>query len=537
MILLGECRALLPVLLRDNWRRGSKERFGRLFVAGTFLFFGLLVAFGVAATLELQDERLRRNLLNLLAALGVLAWLVMTIVGRLEMSRHFDFRGLFVLPVQFRTLYALRVVAGLTGPWLALFGPSILYLLVARTAGPSSAAVALLATIALAVLLGRLVALVLLKLDDLTASWMTTAALLVLALAAAFAVEPVMKDRALDLTEQPVVELIADQVRESRVLTAAGYLPGGLLAAIFEAPRDLGVNLARLVALCLVAAGCMLVEYRILRKESYVPSTRRGDVAGVHLPLARILRRARRLGPSTCLTLIEFDSAMRLKWVRGILLLGVFLAPLVQTGRLLGIVQALVITGFLLGLRNNVYGVAHRSIGERFLLPVRLVDLATAAGKSLTLFPALIFGVAVAWAWQRVGWPGWGTFALWLALPAGILIGGYGFRGGSSVRRPPAGGLGPYAMKLPSAPAGFGAAVCFFGVAIGTPFLLESLARDVSWGPPMAVVGGLALILCAPALGVLLARAADRVARADPHRILDSLADRREEDRAPGLAG
>ncbi len=537
MILLGECRALLPVLLRDNWRRGSKERFGRLFVAGSFLFVGLLAAFGVAATFELQDERLRRNTLNLLAALGVLAWLVTTIVGRLEMSRHFDFRGLLALPVQFRTLYALRVGAGLTGPWLALFGPAILYVLVARTSGLLTAVLALFATVAVAVLLGRLVALVLLKLDDLNASWRTTAALLVLALAGAFAVEPVMKDRALDLTDQPVIELIADEVRESRVLAAAGYLPGGLVAAIFEAPRDVGANLARLVVLWLAAAGCMLVEYRLLRNERPILSARTGEIAGVHLPLARILRRAKRVRPSTCLTLIEFDGMMRLKWVRGILLLGGFLAPLVQTGRLLGIVQALIITGFLLGLRNNVYGVAHRSIGERFLLPVRLVDLATAAGKSLTLFPAFIFGVAVAWAWQRVGWPGWGTFALWLALPAGILIGGSGFGAYSSVRWPYAVDLGPYAMKMQPSPGGLGATVCFFGFAIGTPFLLESLAPSVSWGPPMAVVGGLALILCALALGVLVARAADRVARVDPHRILDSLADRREEDRAPGLAG
>ena len=537
MILLGECRALLPVLLRDNWRRGSKERFGRLFLAGFFLFVGLLAAFGVAATFELQDERLRRNTLNLLAALGVLAWLVTTIVGRLEMSRHFDFRGLLALPVQFRTLYALRVGAGLTGPWLALFGPAILYVLVARTSGLLTAVLALFAMVAVAVLLGRLVALVLLKLDDLNASWRTTAALLVLALAGAFAVEPVMKDRALDLTDQPVIELIADEVRESRVLAAAGYLPGGLVAAIFEAPRDVGANLARLVVLWLAAAGCMLVEYRILRKESSVPSTGRGDVAGVHLPLARILRRAKRVRPSTCLTLIEFDGVMRLKWVRGILLLGVFLAPLVQTGRLLGIVQVFVITGFLFGLRNNVYGVAHRSIAERFLLPVRLVDLATSAGKGLTLFPAFIFCVAVAWAWQRVGWPGLATFVLWLALPAGILIGGYGFGAYSSVRWPYAVDLGPYAMKIQPSPGGLAATVGFFGFAAGTPFLLESLAPSVSWGPPVAAGVGLALILGAPVIGVLLVRAADRAARADPHRILDSLADRREEDRASGLAG
>lgn len=537
MSMLSDCRAVLPVLLRDNWRRGATQRWGRLTVAGSFLFVGLLAAFGVAATFELPDERLRQQTLNLLAGLGVLGWLGVALVGRLEISRHFDFRGLLVLPVRFGALYALRVGAGLWGPWVALFGPALLYLLVARTAGPLSALVALLATVALVVLLGRLVALVLLKLDDLNASWIATAAFVVLALAAAFAAEPVMRDRALDLTEQPVIELIADQVRESRLLAAAGYLPGGLAAAIFEAPRDFGANLARLAALWLAAAGCMLLEYRILRNRRPVLSGQAGDVAGVHLPLARILRRARRPSPSTCLALIEFDSWMRLKWLRGILVAGVFLAPLVQTGRLLGIAQGLVIVGFLLGLRNNVHGAAHRSIGERFLLPVRLVDLGTASGKALTLFPAFIFGIAVAWAWFRVGWPGWETFALWLALPAGVLIGGYGFGAYSSVRWPYPVDLGPYAMKFPSAPGGFSASLCFIALAAGTPFLLEQLARSAPWGPSVAALGGMALILCAFVLGFLFVRAADRHARADPHRILDALAGRRKEDRASGLAG
>lgn len=537
MSMLSDCRAVLPVLLRDNWRRGATERWGRLIVAGSFLFFGMLLAYAAAATFELPDERLRRNTLNLLAGLGVLGWLGVALVGRLEISRHFDFRGLLVLPVRFGALYALRVGAGLWGPWFALFGPALLYLLVARTTGPLGALVALLATISLVVLLGRVVALVLLKLDDLNASWLTTAALLVLALAAAFAVEPVMKDRALDLTEQPVIELIADQVRESRLLAAAGYLPGGLVAAIFEAPRDFGANLARLAALWLAAAGCMLVEYRILRNQRAVLSARTGDVGGVHLPLARILRRVRSLKPSTCLALIEFDSWMRLKWLRGILVAGVFLAPLVQTGRLLGIAQGLVIVGFLLGLRNNVHGAVHRSIGERFLLPMRLADLGTAGGKALTVFPALIFGIAVAWAWLRVGWPGWETFVLWLALPAGVLIGGFGFGAYSSVRWPYPVDIGPYALKFPSAPGGFSASLCFIGLAAGTPFLLEQLARNVPWGPSVAVLGGMALILCALVLGSVLIRAADRHARADPHRILDALAGRREEHRGPGLAG
>ena len=537
MGMMTECRAVLPVLLRDNWRRGSRERWGRLVVAGIFLFVGLLAAVGVAATFELQDDRLRRNTLNLLAALGVLIWLGTALVGRLEISRHFDFRRLLTLPVQFRTLFALRVGAGLSGLWVSLFGPSLLYLLVVQTAGPLSALIGVFATVALVVLLGRLVALALLKLDDLNASWMTTAVLLVLALVAAFAVEPVMKDRALDLTDQPVIELIEDQVRESRVLAAAGYLPGGLVAAIFDEPSDLGANLGRLAVLWLLAAGCMLAEYGILRNQRPVLSTGTGDVAGVHLPLARILRRANRLRPATCLALVEFDALMRLRWVRGALVIAVFLVPLAQTGRLRGFVPALLISGFLLGLRNNVYGAAHRSIRERFLLPVRLVDLATAGGKGLTLFPAFLFGLAVVWAWQRVGWPGLAAFTVWLAFPVCVLIGGYGVGAYSSVRWPYPLDLGPYAMKGPSAPGGLFVSLCFVGFAGGAPFLLEYVTGSVPGGPPVAVAGGLVLILAAIALGALLVAAADRLARADPHRILDMLAGRRDEKRNPGLAG
>ena len=92
------------------------------------------------------------------SVVAVLFWVVAAVVMRFEMSRVFEIQRLLPLPVQFRALYALRVGAGLSGLWIPLFGPSLLYLLVVRTAGPAGFAVAVLAAVAFVILLGRLVA-------------------------------------------------------------------------------------------------------------------------------------------------------------------------------------------------------------------------------------------------------------------------------------------------------------------------------------------------------------------------------------------
>ena len=497
-------------------------------MGGAVFFVGMLLAGATAATFELEDDLLRRNALNLLAAIAVLFWVVAAVVMRFEMSRVFDVRRLLPLPVQFRALYALRVGAGLSGLWIPLFGPSLLYLLFARTAGLLGLALAVLATVAFVILLGRLVAVVLLKLDDLNASWVTTAAFLLLAVVALFAVEPVLKDRALDLTDQPVIDLIADQVRESRFLAAAGYLPGGLLAGIFDAPRELGVNLTRMVGLWLAALLVMVPEYRILRSSRAFLSASADDAGGVHFPLARLLRRSRSMTPKRCLTLIEFESCMRLKWFRGLALPGVFLAPLLQTGGLFGVFWCLVVAGFFLGLRNNTYGIAHRSVDERFGMPVRPIDFALAHHAAMKVFPTIVFLAAVLWAWQRVGWPGLGMFGLWLALPFCLLVAGDGFGAYASVRWPYKLDLSLHMLQFPPGPVLL-AWLPFAAGAIGVPFGLEFLLENRSWGPRFAVYGAIALMIGAVALRLLLVRSADRRLRADPHRILDLLANRKDE--------
>lgn len=492
------------------------------------LLFGMLLVVPTAAAFEVEDDLLRRHTLNLLAATAMLLWVVAAVVMRLEMSRVLDVRRLLVLPVQFRALYALRVGAGLSGLWIPLYGPSLLYLLFTRTAGLLDLAVTALATVAFVVLFGRLVAVVLLKLDDLNASWVASAVFLLLAVVALLAFEPVLKDRVLDLTDQPVIGLIGDQVRESRLLAAAGYLPGGLLAAIFDVPSELGANLIRLAGLWLAALLLMVSEYRILSRTRAFVSASADDVGGVHLPLAGFLRRSRSLTPKTCLTLIEFESCMRLKWFRGLVLLGVLLAPMMQTGRLFGIIWCLVIAGFYLGLRNNTYGIAHRSVVERFGMPVRPLDFALAHQAAMKVVPTIIFSGAVLWAWQRVGWPGLGMFGLWLALPFGLLVVGDGFGAYASVRWPYKLDLSLHMLQLPPGPV-FMAWLPIAAVVIGLPFGLEFLVENRPWGPRLAVYGALALMIGAVVLRLLLMRSADRRIRCDPHRILELLANRRPE--------
>ncbi len=209
-----------------------------------------------------------------------------------------------------------------------------------------------------------------------------------------------------------------------------------------------------------------------------------------------------------------------------------------QTGRLLSVMLGFAVGGFLAGFRYNAFGTAHRSIADRFLLPVRPIDLATASGKGLTLLPAGVACLVVAWAWQRVGWPGPAAFTLWLVLPVCVLVGGLGFGAYSSVRWPYPVDVGFFSLNVPPAPGGFLALLCFVALAAGPPFLLEDLlAVDAAWGPPAAALGGVVLMLCAVAVGILLVRAADRLAQADPHRILELLTGRRTEDRTLGPTG
>ncbi len=518
--LIAECRALAPPLLRDGWRQGAPERPGRLLMGVFSLFVGVGLTGLTAVILEVQDAQLRRNLLNMLAALAVFGWLALTVLLRLELSRHLEVRQFLPLPVRFRTLFALRTAFGLSGPWLALFGPMLGYLLVARTIGLVGALVALLATVAVVVLLGRLVALLLGLLGGVNLNWASMLALLAVVLIVAVVFEPVVAARLLDRPEPAAIDEFAGRIRESRLLEAAGHLPGGVLVAVFESPRDLWGNVLRLAVLWGAAAVFTLLDYLLLKNRSQRPKSHSGAL----MPLAWAFRRVRRLNPAACLGLISVEAPLRLTWMRTFLLLAVGLAAVMQNGRVANLGCGMIMGVVLLNMRANLYGIAHRSLGEMFLLPVRPISHATSGGVALTVVPAGLLAFSVAWALQRLGWPGWPIFLVWMAFCAVLLIGGLGVHMYICVRWPYPYDLGIYATGLPSSIEVLGAGLPLAIFAVGVPMLLELAAGTGPAGETIAATGGVALILASFPACLLLIRAAERRMAADPYRVLETLA-------------
>ncbi len=477
----------------------------------------------LASLLVLEDDGLRRNILNLLAGLAVIAWVVAGTVLRVSMSPIFDYRQFLPLPIGFRTLFGLRVALGLSGLWILIFGPTLLYLLLYRTAGLLGFTVALLASVALVVLLGRLVAIFVLKLDDLAASWLATVVLLALVVAALFALEPTIQNLMLDAQEESAASVIARQIHDSRILNAMGYLPGGLLVGVFDASQALEANLARLASLWLVALACMALEYRLLCRRLLESLPTKAIAGGVHFSLAPILRRIRRLTPESCLCLIEFETLMRIKWYRGMMVAMLFLLPVVQTGSVYIILWATVIvSASFLNIRGHSYGVAHRNLAERFVMPVSLVAPATAYSAAVSVLPALAFLVAVCWAWYRGGWPGFGVFGLWLVLPFCALVGGHGAGVYQSARSPSPFDFTPYAGKLPSGSPVW-PSVAFNAATISLPLLLAFLVPRTLWGPAAAICGTVVLVIGTAVFNARMLGSADRLVRSNPHRILKSL--------------
>ena len=477
----------------------------------------------VAALFELRDDGLRRNILNLLAGLGFGAWVIAGAMLRVSVTPIFDYRQLLPLPVDFRVLFALRVVVGLSGLWTLICGPTLLYLLLCRTAGLLGFTVALLASVALVVLLGRLVAILILKLDDVPAGWLATAVLFLVAVAVLFALEPTIQNLMLSAQEVPAVSVIARQIREAGILNAMAYLPSGLLAGIFNSPQGLGANLARLASLSLLAFACLALEYWILRRRLLESPPAKATADGVHFPLAPILRRISRLKPESCLRLVEFEILMRKRWYRGMMTSILFLLPVVQTGSVYIILwTTVIVSASFLGPRAHSYGVAHRNLAERFVMPVPLVAPAAAYSIAVSVLPAFALLVAIGWAWYRGGWPGLGVFGLWLVLPFCALVGGHGAGVFQSARSPSPFDFGPYAGKLPSGSPVW-SSVAFNAATISVPLLLAFLVPRTPWGPVAAVYGTVVLVIGSAVFNARMLGSADRLVRSDPHRILESL--------------
>ncbi len=527
MSVLTNYQAVVAAMRLDKKRKRSKRSLWTLASYAGCLLIGLTLCLAAAAVFELEDDEFRRNILNLVATLATLTWIGSGTVLHLGLSPTFDYRVFLPLPVGLRGLYSMRVAAGLSGLWLLVFGPVLLYLLAYKTAGFLGFGVALLAAVALVISLGRLVAIALLSIENLSSSWLTTVVLMAAIASSLLALEPTIQGLILDSQEEPAASVVAVQIRDARVLDAMGYLPGGLLVGIFHSPEAVGANLARLAGLWFVALACMAIEYRLLSRRLLDSLSTSAVSAGIHFSLVPILSRVRHLTPNLGLCLIEIETLMRMNWYRGMMLVTLFLLPVVQTGSVYVLTwTTIMISAAFLNVRVHAFGVAHRSIAERFSLPVRLAAPARAYSAALSAFPALVLLATICWAWYRVGWPGFGIFGLWLALPFCTLVGGHGAGVYQSARAPSRFDFTPYSGKLASS-SPLWPSVAFNVAMISVPLLLAFLAPRASWGPAAALCGSAVLIVGAIVFNSRMLDSAERLVCSDPHRILDSLTNRR----------
>ena len=275
-------------------------------------FFLLPLLFGI------EDDALRRNLLNLIACAVAVLWLIAQVVLRAPVVWLVDLEPLLPLPVGFGDLYRLRLALSIFGYWLVGLGPAAVYLVVARSGDSGGFLVGLLGMLVLVWTLGRVGAILSLKVDHLVEGVLGSLALLLVVVALysgiAFAIGVVVAG--IDVGAVRTVDFVATTIRESPLLVAIGYTPPGLLVGIFDAPGWTGANLLRVGGLLAVLRALVVLERRMLLS-SYLdrPGGPR-RTAGKVLPLATILRKAPRLSGSGCLLLLEAECTLRLKPAR-----------------------------------------------------------------------------------------------------------------------------------------------------------------------------------------------------------------------------
>ncbi len=523
MSTLNSIHAFALAIRSAKRRSQPRERLWRLVTGAACLLLGCLLCLPLAVIFEMEEATLRLNLLNLLAGLGVLVWIIAGTVLRLNMSIIFDYRAFLPLPIGFKTLFGARIIVGLVGLWMPIFGPGLIYLLVSRTTALLGFVVALLALLALVVLLGRLVAISILLFHHLAASWVVTLVLLTIIAATLFALEPTIQSLLLGTSEEATPGQVATQISDSRLLAAMAYFPSGLLVGILNAPQEVGTNLGRLAGLWCAALACLTLEYHLLRHRLLGRITGATRTDGVHASLAPFLRRARHLSPEVCLVLIELETLMRSKWYREMMLAVLFLMPVVQTGSVYVLLGAIVlVSASFLNVRSHSYGVAHRSIRQRFAMPVRLIASASTYSAAASVLPGVAFAATVGWSLYRVGWPGLGIVSLWLTIPFCALVGSRGADVYESARTPSPFDFTPYGGRLPASSPRWPSAVFKLAI-IGLPSLLAFLVQKVSWGSAAAVCGAGILMIGSIAFNARMMSSADRLVRSDPHRILRRL--------------
>ena len=192
----------------------------------------------------IEDDGLRRNLLNLSACVVVLFWILAQVVLRLPVTWLLDLEYFLPLPAAYRDLYVLRLALSLVGYWLVGLGPAAIYVLATQSSGPLHLVLAAAALVALVLLLGRLAAILTIAIDQLIESLIGLIGMFLATAGTIYGAGILISV----LDGETAIETVAASIRESAVLSAAGFTPPGLLVAILDSPNAFQANFARLGA-------------------------------------------------------------------------------------------------------------------------------------------------------------------------------------------------------------------------------------------------------------------------------------------------
>ncbi len=414
-LLLTLARLALP----DAVRRSKQPLAVAIFMAVLFLAFATVLTLGLLpAIFAIESDALRGNLLSLIACSVTAIALLGQVLLRVPVTWLLDLEDLLRLPVGFRDLYGLRFALSTIGYWLPVLGPAGVYLAVARSGGVGGAPITLLAILSLVWIFGRTAAILSLLVNRPVEGKL--GALAIVAIVAAC--QGAIMLGVLAFGGEIASEGLTQAIEESDVLGGLGYTPPGLVAAIVHQPGPSASNLARLSGLMAVLGVLAVLESRLLLR-GYLerPGGDRRTASG-SLPLARLLRKAKRLTPTGVLTLVEIECLLRLKPAR------LFLALVLGTSLVLvptvggfavgpAALFAIFLNDFRIGKQPPTCHVWRESLPLPF--PVRGVF--SAPGRAMNV--VIVFAIAFILGLTPLEWFGWQFFFVAVCLMlAGFLM-------------------------------------------------------------------------------------------------------------------
>ena len=412
---------LARLALPDGVKRGDQPP---VVAIGLALLYVVIATVSTLALLPLlfgiEDDELRRNLLNLSACVVMLLWILGQVVLRLPVTWLLNLESFLPLPVGYRDLYVLRLALSLVGYWLVGLGPAAIYVLATQSGGPAHFVLASAALLALVLLLGRVTAILIIAIDQLIESLIGLLGVFLATVATIYG-----GGIAIGVLEgETEIKAVAASIRESAVLSGAGLTPPGLLVAILDSPGTFQANILRLGALLIFLAAAILIEQRLLLRQYLArPGGNRRPAAPV-TPLAYLLRHRRRLSPAASLTLVEVECALRAKGVRWGYVLCLGYAAAASIDLLLGVLGAVFLTTILLNsVRTEKPPPSCQVWRESLTLPLTAFRIFRVPARvpSLLVIPVALLATGVGLA--HFGWSAWqlGAVAVFF-LPVLLLL-------------------------------------------------------------------------------------------------------------------